>query len=218
VKRRRLVAVALFAAPLVAVAVACTFPDVTFGPIASDEGGAQEGGNPDTGTTTTDGSSDGGPADAIAADVVRREDGGGVIVDASICEAKARCDCDDDEYADMNCDVDAAGLKSAKGNPLMPGDCDDLDGLRHPGQGYVDEVPAPGKDGNWDCTMPIEYFPVQNLTCGGIGLTGCSGGSGFVTAPPCGTESTFYSCEPQTNALAPCQPKPTGSSTRQACK
>jgi hypothetical protein len=213
VKARRFVAITAFVVPLAVVAVACSFPDVGFGSGANGEAGTSETGTATDGTTAdvaTDASTD------VAVDVTRREDGGGPIQDSSICTTRPKCDCDNDEYADINCDVDASALLSAKGNPLKPGDCDDLDDYRHPGQTYVDDVPPHGKDGNWNCTGGVEFFPPQNIQCGGNGLLGCTGGPGFLTAPSCGTVADYYTCTAA--GLGPCSATPAGYQSTQACR
>ena len=203
----------MLAAPVFLIATACAFPEITFGPAETlGEGGAQsESGGQEVGTDASDAGQD-------FVDVVSRPEGGGAI-DADICETRPKCDCDNDEYADENCDVDAAGLKSFQGNPLKPGDCDDLDDLRHPDQSFVETAPPSGKDGDWDCSKTVEYIPKQNIQCAGSGLLGCTGGPGFVTAPPCGTKATYYTCQPQSNLAATCVPQPSsGEPITEACK
>ncbi|MBX3263400.1 MAG: hypothetical protein KIS78_13070 [Labilithrix sp.] len=204
--RRRVLAAAMFAAPLVIVGVACSFPEVTFGP------GADGGSSPAADSSEVDAST----SDvSFVTDAVTREDGTAAIADASVCETRPKCDCDDDGYADEACDVDASSLLSSKGEPLKPGDCDDLDPLRHPGQGFVDEVPAEGKDGDWNCDDEVERFPLAKVTCSGNGLTGCVGSPGYLVEPVCGTANDVYACE--ASGLGRCNSIPKGRAT-QLCK
>ncbi|MDF2691861.1 MAG: hypothetical protein K0S65_244 [Labilithrix sp.] len=206
--RRRLIAIVTFALPLVAVGAACTFPDVTFGAAENNDAASEDGGV------------DGGDADSTFdagdfGDVARRDDAN-QILDASACGADGmiKCDCDDDEYADMNCDVDAAGIVSKRGNPLRPGDCDDLDGLRHPNAGLTEAIPV-GHDGDWDCDGTVEREPKGNIKCSGSGL-GCIGDPGFLSEPGCGTKADFYGCEAP-GVLAACVATPKGPVT-QLCR
>ncbi|MBX3207806.1 MAG: hypothetical protein KF764_22355 [Labilithrix sp.] len=205
---RRLLAVTMFAAPLVIVGVACSFPEVTFGSGDGAEGGAEAAPDDAQGDAATDDVS-------FVADAVAREDGRGAIMDASVCEARPKCDCDDDGFAAVDCDVDAAGLTSSKGAPLKLGDCDDLDPLRFPGQDYVSEVPEPGKDGDWNCNDVVERFPPAKVTCAGNGLGGCRGNPGFLIEPVCGTAEDVYACEAQ--GIGACRSIPKGKAT-QLCK
>lgn len=213
---RRLVALAMFVGPMVAVAVACTFPDVTFGL----EDGASEGGGGDAAGRPDAAADDARDADVVG-DVVTREDGRAPIVDASACATRVECDCDEDGYADERCDVDAAAILSAKGQPLKPGDCDDMDYLRHPEQDYVDEVPPPGKDGDWDCDGIVESpYPSGAGWCTGTPLLGCRGGPGYQKATvSCGELADFYTCEP--SGLACSQklvPPPAPQKQKKLCK
>jgi hypothetical protein len=211
--RRRVLALAMFALPLVVVGVACTFPDVSFGPADDKDSGKDP--SPDAASDAV--------ADQELGDAVRREDGS-LVGDPSICDtdARAKCDCDDDGFAATDCDagVDATTLKSLDGSFLKLGDCDDLDALRHPGQTYVEDVPPPGKDGDWDCNGKIDYFPSQGITCNLGALGTCSGGPGFVTAPPCGTPADYYNaCETRYEGLTPkCVLPPSGDVLTQTCK
>lgn len=211
-RERRVVIVATFVAPLVVVA-ACAFPDVTFGPGPdSNEAGTSDANAPerDAGRDVVGGDVDTGDVDT--GDVVTRNEAS-AVVDAGACEAgKPHCDCDNDGYGDIHCDVDASVLG------LKLDDCDDLDPVRHPDQGFVAEVPPPGRDGDWNCDGVVDRSPGNDLKCGGSGLGGCTGGSGFVNAPSCGEKADFYSCEPQANALAQCIQKPTGSTPVQLCR
>jgi hypothetical protein len=205
--RRRLIAIVTFALPLVAVGAACTFPDVTFG-AAEDTDAATEG--------AVDGGGTDSPFDVGDFGDVARRDDATQVVDANACGADGmiKCDCDDDEYADINCDVDASGILSSKGNPLKPGDCDDLDGLRHPDAPLTYEIPV-GHDGDWNCDGTLEREPKGNIKCGGTGL-GCTGNPGFLSEPGCGTEADFYACEPS-GLLSACVATPKGKATR-ACR
>ena len=210
-RRRALLAGTTFLAPLLVVAGACTFPDVTFAVGAEADGGSSADGTAET--SSFDGNS---TQDVVINEATTRDDAT-AIVDASVCETRTRCDCDNDEYADKACDVDASSILSYKGNPLKPGDCDDLDPLRFP-NAPLRELPPVGHEGDWNCNGVLEASPSRNLACGGNGTLGCTGGSGYLGAPPCGTTADFYSCEPQANILATCKPKPTGAKPVQACQ
>jgi len=206
VNRRRLVVVSMFAAPFVAVGVACTFPDVSFGPAAAagDEDAAQEAGS--------EGDADGGTDAADLADVfdfgdVATRGDANQVVDANACATKPVCDCDEDGYLDIHCDAgpDAAGPGK------QPGDCDDLDPLRYPGALPTDAVPV-GHEGDWNCDGVVTRTPAAEIKCSGTGLTGCTGGPGFLNKPACGTKADAYSCE--ASGIFACQAVPKGTVTQ----
>ncbi len=203
--RRRLVVLSMFAAPFVVVGVACSFPDVSFGPPgAGDDDAAREAGS----EGDVDGGTDAGDLSDVFdfGDVATRGDAN-QVVDASLCATKPLCDCDEDGYLDIHCD---AGVDAA-GPGMKPGDCDDLDPLRHPGAPLTDAVPV-GHDGDWDCDKEVERTPAAEIKCSGTGLTGCSGGPGFLNKPTCGTSADVYSCEG--SGLFACKPVPKGKATQ----
>src|SRR5688572_8249498 len=140
---RPVLTVALVLASATGIIVACSFPDVTFSSTEGGEGGLRN---------------DGGRRDAVTLEATTRT-GETERVDASNCKDKPTCDCDEDGYKDKNCDAGAAVDAN-----LEEGDCDDLDPLRHPGQGPVKDVPPDGKDGDWDCDGVVTTIP-NTINC-----------------------------------------------------
>lgn len=176
------------ALPVVAFFVACTFPDVTFGPGADggDVPGSETGAPEDGG---------GGGADALPdgnlGDVATRGDSQ-VVEDVSVCETRPLCDCDLDGYLSSLCDaglVEAGMLDAGKAFD----DCDDLDGFRHPGQLLSAEVPDAAHGGDWNCNGDIEKGFAETSGCSGTGLTGCNG-TGFHQTVSCGAVGEYYNC------------------------
>jgi hypothetical protein len=83
-------------------------------------------------------------------------------------------------------------------------DCCDTDNKAHPGQTtYYTTADACGSfDYNCNGTVDPEY--PSNLKCGGTGLTGCTGGSGFIgTDPGCGGSALYGTCV--ANGILTCQ-------------
>lgn len=200
----------MFAAPFVGVGVACSFPDVSFGSASvEEEDAATEAGSE---SRAEEGGADGGLDAADLADAfdfgdVATRDDANQVVDANACGDRSPCDCDGDGYLDIGCDAgpDAAGLGK------KPGDCDDLDPLRHPDALPTDAVPV-GHDGDWNCDGVVSRVPTAQIKCSGTGLTGCSGGPGFLNKPTCGTKADVYSCE--ASGLLACQAVPKGTATQ----
>ena len=106
-RRRKVLAAAAFAAPLIVVVAACSFPEVTFstGQPVNQDGGVD-------GSTTTSSSSgstenDGSipivlpDGNVIGDEVIDVTPDSGVVVDAAGCDAK--CDCDNDGYLKIGC-------------------------------------------------------------------------------------------------------------------
>ena len=246
-KRRRLVAIAIFTTPLLALG-ACGFPDLTFGPGTSDEAGMPESGGDtsstvdtgsrdstiDTGSDTSvdpetdaaDADADASDAESDATDSFDASDGADAsdAADAADtgpvnpCAPNPKCDCDDDGYGDVNCDVNPTTITGSNGLPLKAGDCDDTDSRRHPGQGFVSDVPPPGKDGNWDCSLPIELLHPP-ISCTGTGLLGCAGTPSFLGVVGCGVQADLYSCQGAPgNPLATCVGTVAGGQITQGCK
>lgn len=202
-RRRRIVlGIALFVAPLLVLAAACAFPDVAFAP--EGEGGAE----PEAGRAEdSDGDPHVEPDGFTFIDAAVRDDATAKI-DASGCDAT--CDCDDDGYFRTDCDAgeDAAGKKGG-------GDCDDTDPLRHPGQGWVEEIPDPSKDGDWNCDGVVETDPKGGIACAYEWLS-CTGGSGYRNSPGCGKEGDFYECA--VDKQLKCVASPKGVRPKQLCK
>ncbi len=205
--QRKILALVTFSVPLVVVAVACTFPDVTFSPSSNDSGPGSDSpsNNLDAPLSTTDANT----FDGAVPDVALRDST--IITDPSVCASKPTCDCDGDGYRAADCGADAAHYDAS----LKPGDCDDLDVERHPEAGLRADIPK-GHEGDWNCDGFVDHTPPQNLTCTGSGL-GCGGGTGFLTAPKCGEEGDLYEC-PAPGLLVNCTPGPSGRKTTQLCQ
>lgn len=144
------------------------------------------------------------PGDEVEAAV--RTDGGEVLAPDESCRGTNPCDCDNDGYEGV-------------GEGCSGEDCDDRDPLRFPGQTFVAVKPEDGKDGNWDCSDPIEKQYATNLSCGLLGLLLCTSGTqGFTSDPPCGTEAPFYQCSTSLVGLnLTCAPVEVGK-RRQGCR
>jgi hypothetical protein len=222
VNRRRLFALAAFVAPLIIVAAACSFPDVTFGPEAPDSstategGGGGDGGGPTPDSAAIDATEAGLKeregliqSDGAIADVATRPEASPEL-DASVCSAKPVCDCDEDNFLKDGCDAGGQG----GGKPA--GDCNDLDGFRNPAQTFSDEKPKPPGNGDWNCDGTEEKGYVEGPSwCGGTTATGCTGGPGFDRVVGCGELADFYECKP--NGLF-CAQKWSGTQRKQACR
>ena len=135
------------------------------------------------------------------ADAATRQDAA-KIEEGGACPGANPCDCDNDGY-------------EAQGDACGGTDCDDLDPLRHPNQGYVAEPPGEGSDGNWDCKNPVEKQYVVKLNCAALLGLGCNAtAQGYLNDPPCGTVADYYRCKP---ALLSCLAEKVGT-RRQGCK
>lgn len=198
-RQRRLLFALLVAAPIGAVAVACTFPEVTFTEGSGEAGPDSPSASSSSGVLpTTDASEAGGDTGSIflddgglGVDVAKREDAS--VIDAAGCDA--RCDCDDDGYLKEGCDAAAPGdTVTVKGID----DCDDLDKLVHPGQGYSDAVPRAGspKPGDWDCDGVVTKGIKEDFQCVGLGAGICSADDPpkFKGAVGCGERGDILNC------------------------
>lgn len=179
-----------------AIAVACSFPDVTFleSSEADTNGGHIDGGEASADAATgADATSD---AEALPPDVDpegSNKDASTVgdaadQVDASACTS---CDCDGDGFNRV--DVDA-GCNGGPGSNLP--DCDDLIAAIHPGQGFVeDRWPENASKsvlpGDWDCSGTVTKQYGYGSTCGA--LTAC--GDGFRGEPACGETAEYLTCK-----------------------
>lgn len=188
--RRRWLVVPLFAAPLVVIGVACSFPDVTYAPAGGAEAGA-----------TIDASE---PSDARP-DVEVTGYEGGSLVDANDCAQRTPCDCDGDHYYAVGCD---AGLPDG----AVANDCDDLDSFRHPDQIFSDAGPT--RDGTWDwnCSGKVEKAYAKS---GCTNFFGNCSGDGIRTDAPCGAFADWYVCTPIPFG---CKDQYDNSSVYQSCK
>lgn len=218
--RRRALFAALVFAPLAAIGVACSFPDVSFND-------SPDGSSPDVlspaneGSTTSDTGSSGGLGpdgstilDSSFLDVVLN-DASTAPVDPSSCGSKPTCDCDNDGYKAADCGVDADFVDAnLNGLPL---DCDDLVPARHPDAGFSDESDASNFD--WNCDSQIERLPaVFGPDCPKSGLTCPAQTNFFVVTPACGTLGSLYSCSGILNLGSCGQAAPTGTSTIENCE
>ena len=179
--RRRLLALAFGATPILGVAVACSFPDVSYSPVVSNR--------PDTGAdTSVDTAVIDASSDRTDSGIGNPEAG---AVDAAGCNNS--CDCDGDHYwRDAGCDAAATDASGRLGF----GDCDDFDSKYSPGQTQFFEV-ATGSNGfDYNCDHVATGKFTGNLSCTGVSLTGCSPASGdFNAAPPaCGQSGGFSTC------------------------
>lgn len=219
-RRRRRFLLGALASGMTGIAVACTFPEVTFGPALSEggvpasetEGGLEDSSIEDGGLEDSS-IEDGDLADGIVfgdgdvGDVVTSR-GDASAIDAAACSDV--CDCDSDGYVrDGGCDGDAG---DAGGKPT--GDCDDTDPLRNPRSGYVAVKPT-SHTGDWNCDGVVEKgYPEGNRACTGTPLTGCAG-EGFEKPVACGEEADYFKCGA---AGLWCQPNIFIDRRRQACK
>lgn len=166
---------------------ACAFPDVTFAPDDSIDGGdagspdgALDGPTGEGGPTKPDVDPEGGAKDASSA-------GDASQIDAAGCKT---CDCDSDGFNRVQLDAGCDGGPIGK----LP-DCDDNNPAIHPGLGFIlDPWPSstPHKPaGDWDCSGET----TKQYDYGGVctALSACS--NGFVGDPPCGTTSAYLTCQ-----------------------
>lgn len=196
--RRRLLALGFMTAPIVGVAVACSFPDVDFAPAA-----VPDSGNLGDATTSDAEDNDGAPVESAVRD--------GATIDAAECALRKRCDCDGDGYRAIGCD--AGGPDADAGDDgLKEGDCDDLDSFRNPGQTYTDAGPSPDGGGKWDwnCDGIEERAYKKTLNCRAEllanGVLGCVG-SGYVEESACGQNVEYDVC---TGGPLSCKPSFSG--------
>jgi len=185
-----------------AMAAACSFPDVTFAPdepateAGSDAPVTEDGGDAmvvDTGLKPTpsnpDVDPDGGGREASTLDSAAT-----TPVDVTGCTT---CDCDGDGYNRFDLDAGCDGGGGAGGV-----DCDDTIEAINPGHATANpprfisniwptastHTPA----GDWDCNGTVTYQYDYEAACGGLSLK-CAGG--FVGKPPCGTTADFLTCQ-----------------------
>jgi hypothetical protein len=137
------------------------------------------------------------PPDVVEAGPV--ESGADAPVDApadvhdSGTDAPPVCDFDMDTYKVEG--VAACGT----GN-----DCCDTDNTAHPNQAnYFTKTDACGSF-DYNCSGAIEPEFLSNLSCGGTGALGCTGGSAFLGPDPgCGNTALYGTC--MANGLLACQ-------------
>jgi hypothetical protein len=132
----------------------------------------------------------------IALDASARTDATRRVDEPGTCSSHTPCDCDEDGFAALDCTIDAGSLLTPAGVPLQPGDCDDLDPLRFPGQAFVSEPPPAGQNGDWNCDGEVDVYRTEPVNCSGRGPDGCSKDVFFRRADPstCGQLNQLYGC------------------------
>lgn len=182
--RNKLFVAATLASVAAGLIVACSFPEVTFAPV----GAGEDGGSSDA---TTDVSNDvrvlvdgADPAEQIVKDA-------GQAIDAAACAAND-CDCDDDTYKDLT----KAGCAPDAGVDAGVTDCDDFDSRTHPNQGPLEDMPAPPRNGDWNCVNGLEKFYKPNIDCTKLSAgSACDSAFGFENDPACGKSGVYVTCK-----------------------
>jgi hypothetical protein len=207
------------AIPLAAIAVACTFPEITF---TGADGGASSGTNPgsDGSSGSTSGSSTGGLSDSGAEDKDANSiahDSGTVVSPGNCIPGAAKCDCDNDGWGDKACMIDA-GPNGYDGG-LKQYDCDDNLGARYPDAGFNDSLWPAGATGtpfDWNCDGQVEYF-YDRVECQSTTLGCAASPDGYVSnSLPCAAPHDIYNCPAVT--VGTCNYASTGHQATQACK
>jgi hypothetical protein len=177
-RRYRALVAATLASAAVALAVACTFPEVSFAPDDATRPGDE--------TATPEGSTPGPASDAAILEATTRDDATARVPDGSCLPDD--CDCDKDLFFRGGCD---SGAK-----PDAQVDCDDLDPLRKPDAGLTGEPPPAGQvpAGDWNCDSRTDTAYPSGIQCA-AGLGGCTGGPGFKDAPGCGLAADYFECK-----------------------
>ena len=223
-RRRKILLTVLFASPLVGIGAACTFPEVNFLTAGGDSGGSSSGSSGPGG----DSGGDGQPPDirfdaASVGDVAARSDSE-APVDVGTCPTSWKCDCDKDLYLDDTCleaELDA-GRDGGFEAGSKPGDCDDLDPVRHPEAGLRSDPPRPGAPpppGDWNCDNDVTRVPPP-LKCGEPnGLGGCTGGTdGFRAVTACGETNDVYTCPKSVAGNGNCEPTVSTTGVKATCQ
>ncbi len=163
---------------------------VACGKVAGDSEEGRVVGLSDAGSDAAAAASDSSTAaDALPyleVDASKRTDATVRVEDMSACATRTPCDCDGDGFADVACGADAGTLK--------PGDCDDLDPLRFPGQGFVMDPPPPGHDGDWNCDGIEEVLPAMPPACTRPPNVCLVGERGFSGRGRCGEVEDLREC------------------------
>ncbi|HEX3344640.1 MAG TPA: hypothetical protein VHS09_08700 [Polyangiaceae bacterium] len=157
---------------------------------SGDDGSAGDGGDSSTGS---DGALADGDATADGPTDASKEAGDSSVVDAPTDTAADALDCDEDK------DGYLSNSAACKGN-----DCCDTDNRAHPGQGtFFTSTDACGSY-DYNCNSKNDPEYLANLKCGGLGATGCTGGSAFISSDPgCGNSGLYGTCVP--NGALACQ-------------
>jgi hypothetical protein len=199
-----------------ALAAACSFPDVTFGPGGAGDGGGDAPATAPDATSGDEGvTEDAGADDATAGDDARPDAGRDATPEAAAdtgandAPAEAAADTGTDAGTDAGVDagtdagVDAADsgdpcdndrdTYKAKGGVCGGLDCDDNDARRNPGvttyQTYVTS------NGDWNCDNRVDLQYTPNVVCSSFLLPAtCNAAAGFTGAPACGAMGTYNAC------------------------
>jgi len=178
-----------------AVVGACTFPSPTYR--AEETDGATSDApfeNPGDGAGGSSSGADAPSGDAPGGDATGSSSGAGDGAASSSSGGDATPGDGPAGDGAPVCDVDKDTYK-AKGGTCGGNDCCDTDPKANPGQkGYF---PSPDACGSfdYDCSGKLEPEYASNIACGGTGLTGCTGGPGFVGADPgCGNSAVYGQC------------------------
>jgi len=205
--RRRLIMIAsLVLAPTAVLFAACGFPDVSFTP-------DQEGGTLESSASEAIAQPDAAGLDGNISKGDAARDDAQQVVAADACDARPKCDCDNDHYLATGCDDLDAASKAQDGALKGLGDCDDLNPNKYPDAGYTALVPRPelNENGDWNCDGIIETF-TKKAACGTL----CGANpEGYVADPGCGGSGDIYGCK--LGALA-CEFTSTGKNVTQLCR
>ncbi len=184
-KRIELQRTILFALVLggTAVAVACSFPDVTFSntPITNDEGGLDGSSDASNDASTVD---EEGPTDART-DVIDFPPDVVVYGDAGMLDGDAAnpCDIDRDGYKAKG----TVGTIECGGN-----DCDDNDSRANPGIKDISTAKArPTANGDWNCSGAVQKQFPEGQSCPGLALGKCAQNTGFTKVVACGEQGDY---------------------------
>lgn len=203
--RRRLLALAFFTTPLVGVAVACSFPDVSFTNSTLDSGRAETG-------VPNEAASD------AQGDVTLINPPDEAPVDLLNCTS---CDCDNDGYwRDAGCDASGMDAANFKGF----GDCDDSLAVYHPNQPgrYYTRIVDGGKNFDYDCSGQNEYGLPTPLMCafdsvlGSLGPCNPENTEGFRAVTECGEVGELVKCK-KTNLSCGTSSEGTAGTGTQGC-
>lgn len=192
--------------------------DAPVGADAPGEGEASSGGDAPTGGDASDATSpveSGGPEASVdssgeAAVESGSEAGPDAAADASpdspadvetvdVNEASTVdtlvCDEDGDTYLNKNIAACAGG-----------NDCCDTDKAAHPGVTAWFTTADACSSFDYNCNGQLDPQYPTSLHCGGTGLTGCTGGSGFQSDPGCGNSGVLYTCTAPSGLSLACTP------------
>jgi hypothetical protein len=179
VRKRVLVVLGAFAVGSLGLVGACGFPSPFVADIPDEEGGSEAG---SVDVLAFEGNENVDP-NGKNQEAGTRPDA--AVVDAAGCVDK--CDCDEDDYVNEDCDGGT--------------DCKDLDPTVPYHDGFLEDVPPPGYDGDWNCDGTVTKQYASGVMCGVLGVAGCTGVEGFTGQPGCGVEGAYVTCAPNTLGL-----------------